>query len=211
MEEAKHKQFNEAKWDRWAKTLDNKGWRNEYLRNAQDSLISILDIKENIHFLDIGCGTGWAIGQAAKVIDGKGLFYGVDLSQKMVEKAQENFKEFDSIRFIQASSEAIPLENDSFDIIISTNSFHHYLHPEKAMSEIARLLKVGGKIYILDPTTDTWIAKLANKIHSMMEKAHVKMYSTKEFKQFILNAGLEYVGCETLRKIHKVQIGKKSS
>src|SRR5258708_6708825 len=126
MEESKHKQLNEAKWDKWAGTIDGKGFKYEYLRRAQDSLITTLDIKENVHLLDIGCGTGRALAEAAKLANGKGLFYGLDLSAKMIDKAKENFKNIENFHFIKASSESIPLENDLFDIIISTNSFHHY-------------------------------------------------------------------------------------
>ncbi len=61
----------------------------------------IRDVKENIHFLDIGCGTGWAVGEAAKLVDYKGMFYGVDLSPKMIEKAKSNFRGKDNFHFIQ--------------------------------------------------------------------------------------------------------------
>ena len=89
MDETKHLKINEARWDKWAETVDGKSLRYDYLRSAQSGVISLLNLKENVTMLDIGCGTGWALGQAAKLIDGKGTFYGVDLSEKMIEKAKE--------------------------------------------------------------------------------------------------------------------------
>jgi ubiquinone/menaquinone biosynthesis C-methylase UbiE len=209
MKESRHIQLNEAKWDKWAETIDGKGFKYEYLRKAQNSLISILDIKENVQVLDIGCGTGRALGEVAKLTDGKGVFYGVDLSTKMIENAKEHFKNNDNFHFIKSSSESVPLENDLFDIIISTNSFHHYLHPEKAMKEIHRLLKPGGKIYILDPTADLLIVKIANKIIKLFEPGHVKLYSTDEFRRLILDAGLKYAGCNAINEAVKIHIGEK--
>jgi ubiquinone/menaquinone biosynthesis C-methylase UbiE len=209
MDESKHIQLNEAKWDKWAESIDGKGFKYEYLRRAQNTLISILDIRENVHMLDIGCGTGRALGQAAKLANGKGLFYGVDLSAKMIEKAKENFKEGGNFHFVKSSSESIPLRNDLFEIIISTNSFHHYLNPGKAMNEIYRLLKPGGKVYILDPTADLLIVKIANKIIKLFEPGHVKLYSTQEFKNFITGAGLKYAGCEAMHSTIKIHIGEK--
>lgn len=203
MKESKHIELNEAKWDKWANSLDGKGWRYDYLRHGQSGVISLLDIKENISFLDIGCGTGWALGQAAKLIDDKGSFYGVDLSAKMIEKAKENF------HFIKSNAESIPLDDNLFDIIICTNSFHHYLHPDKALKEMYRLLKVGGKIYILDPTADIWIIKIIDKLAKLLGHGHVKFYSTKEFKKLIVGAGLKYEGRETIRMHQKVHIGEK--
>ncbi len=210
---ARHQQLNEAKWDKWASTLDEKGWRRDFLRRAQSKIISLLEIKENVRFLDIGCGTGWAIGKAAELAGGKGEFYGVDLSAKMVEKAKENFSGKDNVagsamshfHFLQANAESIPLESNFFDIIICTNSFHHYLHPDKALKEMRRLLTPGGKVYILDPTADSWIAKAADKIFRLIEPEHVKMYSTKEFQQLFEQAGLKYSRSEIGRE--KIHIG----
>ena len=131
MEESKHAEINEAYWDKWAGSMDSKGWRYDYLRKCQSGVISLLDIKENISILDIGCGTGWALGQIAKSVNGKGLFYGVDLSTKMIEKAKENFKEEKQFHFIKSNAESISLDDNLFDIIICINSFHHYLNPDK--------------------------------------------------------------------------------
>jgi len=59
--EAKHVQLNQAKWDKWANSLGDEGWRHEYLQDAQSKLITLLDVRENVRFLDIGCGAGWAV------------------------------------------------------------------------------------------------------------------------------------------------------
>ncbi len=198
-DETKHVQMNEAMWDKWAEddTLDNNGLQSRFLRAAQGKVISLLNIHPNVHFLDIGCGTGWAVGQAANLVNGKGLFYGVDLSPKMIEKAKENFSGKDNFHFLQANSESIPLDDDFFDIIICTNSFHHYLHPDKALKEMYRLLKSGGKLYILDPLADSWIGKFWDVLAKLKEPEHVKIYSTKQFQQLFVQAGLKYSSTKT--------------
>lgn len=207
--EEKHVQSNQVKWDKWADSLDGKSWRYDYLRDAQSKLISLLDIQENVRFLDIGCGTGWAVGEVARLVDNKGLFYGIDLSPKMIERAQSKFSGKDNFHFLQANAESIPLDDDSFDIIICTNSFHHYLHPDKALNEMYRLLKKGGKIYILDPTADNWTSRAADKIIKLIEPEHVKLYSTKEFQQLFENARLRYATSGTIKATSKIHIGEK--
>jgi ubiquinone/menaquinone biosynthesis C-methylase UbiE len=209
MKESEHLRLNEIKWDSWAPIADGKGWKYEYLRKAQNHVLSLTSINENMNFLDIGCGTGWAVGQAAKMVNNNGQFYGLDLSTKMIEKAKENFKGFTNFHFIKANSESIPLDNDLFDIIICTNSFHHYLHPDKVMKEIHRILKKAGKIYILDLIADNLLIKALDKIMKWTEPAHVKMYSSKEFCALMENAGIKYIGCDKTNKHHKVQIGEK--
>jgi ubiquinone/menaquinone biosynthesis C-methylase UbiE len=209
MKESEHIRLNEQKWDKWAPVADGKGWKYEYLRNAQNHVIELINLQENVNFLDIGCGTGWAVAQAAKKVNGKGAFYGIDISIKMIEKAMENYSDRNIFHFFKANSESISLPDDFFDTIICTNSFHHYLNPDKVMAEIHRLLRTGGKIYILDPTADYWIIKVVDKILTIIEPEHVKIYSSKEFRNLMTNAGLTYAGCHIIDKQHKIQIGEK--
>ncbi len=207
--EEKHLELNEKKWDRWSATLESDGWKSKFLRQAQQEVINLLNLKDDVRFLDVGCGTGWAVGQAFKLFNGKGTFYGADLSEMMIEKAKENFKSYENIHFIKANAESIPLEDNFFDIIISTNSFHHYLHPDKALKEFYRLLKPGGKLYILDPTADSVFLKLIDKIVKLLEREHVKMYSSEEFKSLYNAAGIKYSETKAVMSKQKVHIGEK--
>lgn len=209
MKESEHINSNIEKWDKWAQIADGKGRLFDYLRKAQTVVISMLDIKGDQNFLDMGCGTGWAVGQAAIMAGNKGSFYGVDLSPKMIEKAKENFSGSDNFHFLVANSESVPIEDNFFDFIICTNSFHHYLHPEKAMKEFQRLLRKGGKVFILDPPADTWFFKLTDRIYKVFEPQHVKLYSTAEFKSMILDSGLKYSGSRKIENREKVHIGEK--
>ncbi len=209
-DESKQVELNKAKWDRWAATLDRKSFRREFLRNAQRKAISVVDIRPGMHFLDVGCGTGWAVGEVANLAGGRGVFYGVDLSPKMIEKARENFQGGENIHFLQANVESIPLDSESFDAIICTNSFHHYPRPDRALAEMQRLLKRGGKLVILDPTANSWIAKVGDKIARRMEPEHVRMYSTKEFQQMFRDAGLRYATSDEIRaKSKRIHVGEK--
>lgn len=206
---SRHLQLNEAKWDKWADTLDKKNWRNEYLRNAQSQVISLLNLQAGVHFLDIGCGTGWAVGQVGKLVNDEGLFYGVDLSVKMIEKAKSNFSAREHLVFKQANVESIPLDSDFFDIIICTNSFHHYPNPVKALDEMNRLLRSGGTVYILDPTADSVLVKFIDKIIRMVEPEHVKMYSSKEFQELFAGAGLKYLSTNIMNGRDTIHIAQK--
>lgn len=209
--ESRHIQLNEQKWDEWAGTFDEKSRRTTFLHNAQNELITLLDLKENQLFLEIGCGTGWALGQIAERLNGKGQFYGVDLSSKMIEKASANFRDLENFHFYRANAESVPLKDNMFDIIFCTNSFHHYLHPEKALREMHRLLKTSGKVYILDPAADSLFIKLADQIIKRLEPEHVKMYSTKEFQNLFAAAGLRYVETKNISWHQKIQVGQKEA
>lgn len=209
VQESEHLKLNEEHWDRWADKIDGKGWRYEFLRKVQKDVIAHLDLKPNVNFLDIGCGTGRALYHAAQRVNNHGTFYGIDLSSKMIEKAKGNLNGKENFHFIKANSEAIPLGDNFFDVIMSTNSFHHYLHPDKALNEIYRILKPGGKFYLEDPPADYLFAKIADKIMRLLEPGHVKMYSTKEIISLFAAAGLKYAGTTKIAYHEKVHIGEK--
>ena len=209
MNESQHREANVAKWDAWAATLDGTGWKSEYLRRAQRSVIDLMEIGENPTVLDVGCGTGWALGQIAALRDGKGEYYGIDLSAKMIAKAIQNFQGKRNFHFVQAASDTIPLPADFADAIICTNSFHHYYDPGKALREMRRLLKRGGRTYILDPTADNLIARIWDRAARLLDRSHGKFYSTQEFREMIVASGLTYVGKQEPNIIDMVHIGEK--
>ncbi len=202
-------ELNKKKWDGWARTLDDENRRNKFLRDGQRRVVSLLQLKPNSNFLDIGCGTGWALNLAAQSVDNSGGFYGVDLSLKMIEKAKQNYRGKENFHFVQADAGSIPLDGNFFDVIICTHSFHHYPRPANVMSEINRMLKRGGKVYILDPATDTLFGKLINRIIGILEAEHVKMYSTEEFRSMFASAGMNYVCTEAMGSIEKIHIAEK--
>ena len=209
MDESRHLEINEARWDKWAETVDGKSVKYGYLRSAQLGVISLLNLRENVCMLDIGCGTGWALGQAAKLVDGKGTFFGIDLSEKMIGKANENFKGTENFHFFKANAEEILLEDNQFDIIICTNSFHHYFNQEKALKEMHRLLKPKGKVYILDPTVDNWVIRQIAKCMHLFIRDKVNLHTSKEFGTIIARAGFNYLGAERIKWNQKVQVGEK--
>jgi ubiquinone/menaquinone biosynthesis C-methylase UbiE len=190
-----HDKLNQEKFDKWAEDFEETG---SVFRYFQKRVISIIDFKNPSNFLDLGCGTGWAVRYVSTLLKGEGRFVGIDISGNMIRKAKEVAQGLNSVTFYKASSEDLPLENEFFDNIICTFSFHHYLHPEKALSEARRVLKPGGRIHILDGTPDDIFTKLIDKLSKRIEKEHVKQYSTVEFKRMFSEAGLRYFKSKTI-------------
>ena len=208
-EELKHFEHNRSIWDQWASSMDSGGFRYKYLRKCQQGVISLLSLKEDISVLDIGCGTGYALGEIAKKAGNRGTFYGVDLSAKMIERANEKFRDSEQFHFMVSNAESIPLEDNLFDIIICINSFHHYYHPEKAIAEMHRLLKDKGKVYILDPTLDGFIFRAIDKLVRIFHQNHEKLHSSKEFKELMKNSGLNFIERRKIQIFQKIHIGQK--
>ena len=185
-----HSKENENKWDKRAKTYDHK--RYDYFRLMQKKAIARIGIKENISFLDLGCGTGWAVKYVSTLAKGNGEFWGIDISNGMIEKAKENTKDSEVVKFRCANAEELPFNNDYFDAVLCTNSFHHYLNPSTVLDEIFRILKLNGRFYLLDVTNDDFFVSRINHLLQKKEKAHVSFYSSAEYKAMFTKSGLKY-------------------
>ncbi len=104
------------------------------------------------NILDVGTGPGIL---AFKVADKNDKFrvFGVDISSSMVEIAKNKAKKkglSDRVTFQFGDVLNLPFEDESFDLVLSTFSFHHWSSPSKGIKEIYRVLKSGSQAWIYD-------------------------------------------------------------
>jgi ubiquinone/menaquinone biosynthesis C-methylase UbiE len=208
-----HARLSERTWDLRAETwFDGRfSFQSGYLRWMQKKLVSMLELGKNPRFLDLSCGIGWAVRYAASLADGRGEFYGIDISSKMLEKAEASSTNRRNIHFRKATAERLPFDNDFFDLVACSNSFHHYFCPDNVLREVHRVLKPTGRIYILDVTADGFITRLLDKLAKKLEPDHVRLYSTQEYQTFFAKAGLDYVTSKSMVFSTKVHIAEKTT
>jgi SAM-dependent methyltransferase len=73
---------------------------------------------------------------------------GVDSCPGMVQKARQNFP-FENVYELDADVESLPLRKDTFDHAITFAAFAHFTYPDKVIREVARVLKKGGRFFII--------------------------------------------------------------
>jgi ubiquinone/menaquinone biosynthesis C-methylase UbiE len=114
-------------------------------------LLEMADIPADGVVLDVGTGTGVIplAGLAASGPDVK--FVGIDLSDGMLAKASQVAADNGlqpQVEFRKMDAEDLVFEDNSFDAVISLYALHHFPNPTRALSEIFRVLKPGGKAVI---------------------------------------------------------------
>jgi ubiquinone/menaquinone biosynthesis C-methylase UbiE len=207
--EQEHAKLNARKWDRRAATYDQK--RFDYFRVLQKRVIQLMDISPGLHFLDIGCGTSWAVRYVAGRLQDRGEFYGVDISENMIEVAQASSRRYANTHFYRANAEQLPLESDFFECAMCTNSFHHYLNPPRALDEIRRVLATSGRLYIMDLTADGAVTRWIDARARRKEPEHVKFYSSGEYRAMFEAAHLRYLDSQVIAWAMKVHTAEKPS
>jgi ubiquinone/menaquinone biosynthesis C-methylase UbiE len=96
--------------------------------------------------LDVGCGTGRLLRKVRERWPIARLI-GVDAAAGMIEKARQLMP---YATFYVSKAESLPLPDVSVDLVFSTASFHHWQGEDKALREIKRVLRLGGRFFLAD-------------------------------------------------------------
>jgi ubiquinone/menaquinone biosynthesis C-methylase UbiE len=106
--------------------------------------------------LDIGTGPGWLLLKLHEKSPAMRLV-GLDASPAMVATARQNMAQAglaDGIEIREGNASHMPFADQSFDVIVSTGSIHHWKNPTAGLSEVHRVLKPGRYAFIYDLVTD---------------------------------------------------------
>jgi len=104
--------------------------------------------------LDVGCGAGMDSLVAAQMVGATGSVTGIDMTPEMVAKARASIAEMGlgTVRIVEGSAEHLPFDDGSFDVVISNGVIDLIPDKDAVFSEIARVLRPGGRIQLADVT-----------------------------------------------------------
>ncbi len=113
---------------------------------------AVADLHEGETVLDLGSGGGIDVILSAKRVGPTGVAYGLDMTDEMLELARENAADagVTNVHFLKGVIEQIPLAANSVDVVISNCVINLSVDKPAVLTEIARVLKPGGRIGISD-------------------------------------------------------------
>jgi ubiquinone/menaquinone biosynthesis C-methylase UbiE len=102
---------------------------------------------KGMKLLEVGCGLGTDLLQFAK---GGAVVTGVDLTARSIELVRRRFAQVGlDVDARVADAEKLPFEDSAFDVVYSFGVLHHTPDTQKAIDEIFRVLKPGGRIVVM--------------------------------------------------------------
>jgi len=141
---AKHTEQYNTFYSRFATVYD---WIIKILPIWQNWLDTALPWIQGPRVLEASFGTGYLLTQCA----GQFETYGIDLNQRLANIAKDNLRQSNLIASLQvANVESLPYADESFDTVINTMAFTAYPDGQRALAEITRVLKPGGRIVMVD-------------------------------------------------------------
>ena len=115
--------------------------------------------------LDLGCGAGTDLLVAAQMVGPSGRAVGIDMTPSMLERAGESAREMglENVELHEGLIEALPLEDESVDLVISNGVIDLVPDKEAAFDEIDRVLRPGGRLQLADVVIHTEVSEDARK------------------------------------------------
>lgn len=150
--------------------------------------------------LDVGAGAGHGSFAVAPYA---GKVTALDPSLDMLrvlEKAARD-RSIGNIVTREGRAERLPFDNDTFDLVVSRFSAHHWRDPESSLKEMRRVVAPGGSVLIVDssapedPLRDTWL----QTIELLRDRTHVRSYRISEWTAMAGKAGLSLRSFEVKR------------
>lgn len=161
------------------------------------------EIEEGDIVVDLGSGAGNDVFVARSLVGEAGKVIGVDMTEAMVEKANQNLAKtgFSNIEFRHGEIENLPVDSNSVDVVISNCVLNLVPNKQKAFSEIFRILKTGGHFSISDIVTEGELPESIKKSAEMYAGCVAGAIAKKEYLNIISEAGFKKVEIEKSDKV----------
>ena len=172
-------------FNNWAKAGRGPSMEKGH-RPVGEQAIQLMNIPTNGRVLDIGCGNGWATRLMAQQAS-EGRLVGIDISDAMVELARESSRAFCNVEFREASAEKLPFAEEEFTHAFSMESLYYYADILRALKEIRRVLKSGGKfacvvdLYQESRASHQWIPDLKVPVHLLSIAEYRSLFEAARF------------------------------
>ena len=175
-------------YDRWAGLYD-RVWRR-YIRETTAALHRAAQLHPGEEVLDVGCGTGAFEQHVLAERPGQPIT-GADLSAEMLAGARRKTRSVPHACFVQADAHDLPFADASFDVVVSASVLHYLADPAAALGEMARVVRPGGRLVLLDWCRDFTAMRLLDAFLRRFDPAHRRTFAQAELCALLHDADLQ--------------------
>jgi arsenite methyltransferase len=164
---------------------------------------AVADLHDGEVVLDLGSGGGEDVFLAAARVGPEGRAYGVDMTDEMLELAGRNQREarVENVEFLKGTIEAVPLPDDSVDVVISNCVINLSADKASVFREAARVLRSGGRFAVTDIVADGGMDDATRRDMAQWTGCIAGALTEREFRRELEQAGFADV---ELRETHRV-------
>lgn len=110
-------------------------------------IVEVAGLGPDDRVLDIGCGPGAAVRVSAPLVAES---VGADPSERMLRLARRRTRDLTNVRYVQAPAHHLPFDDDTFTVVWTIHSMHHWGDEAAGLSEARRVLAPGGRLLVME-------------------------------------------------------------
>jgi SAM-dependent methyltransferase len=164
---------------------------------------AVAELNEGETVLDLGSGGGIDVILSAKRVGPSGVAYGLDMTDEMLALARRNAAEAGTanVHFLKGVIEEIPLPADSVDVVISNCVINLSTDKPAVLTEIARVLKPGGRIGVSDVVAEDRLTSEQRAERGSYVGCIAGALSKGEYEAGLEAAGFEQISVEFTHQV----------
>jgi SAM-dependent methyltransferase len=172
--------------------------------------LAVADLHDGETVLDLGSGGGIDVLLSARRVGASGRVYGVDMTDEMLALARANAAKAGvaNVEFVKGTIEAVPLSDESVDVIISNCVINLSNDKPAALAEAHRLLRPGGRFGVSDVVADDHLDTAQRAERGSYVGCIAGALSTSEYREGLAAAGFTDI---TITPSHQVADGMHSA
>ena len=156
-------------------------------------MLKELRLKEGDHVLDVGSGNGIFAREILEIVGESGHVCGVDSAEPMVSMATALCPRS---QFLQGDATDLPIEDSSFDVVTASQLLCFVSAVDRAISEMFRVLKPGGRLVILDSDWGSLVwncgdRSLMDRVFRLMIGAYADAHVPRTLSRRLIAAGFQ--------------------
>jgi SAM-dependent methyltransferase len=140
--------------------------------------------------LEVACGAAHVAQDLAPHVR---AVTGLDLTRELLELGSERIRAagLTNVLLQEGNAERMPFVDGSFDVVYCRASLHHFADPERAVAEMVRVCRPGGRVALSDMMVpDPAVRDTFDAVHRLLDPSHMRAYSENELVA-VFPAGME--------------------
>jgi arsenite methyltransferase len=166
---------------------------------------AVAELGDGETVLDLGSGGGIDVLLSARRVGPGGKAYGLDMTDEMLELARANQREagVENVEFLKGTIEAVPLPDDSVDVIISNCVINLSADKAEVFREAARVLRPGGRFAVTDVVSDPEMDDATRRDMAQWTGCIGGALTETDFRAGLEAAGFEQVEIQETHRVHE--------